>query len=115
MKTTGFREQFTNIVDACALAHAIIDTISEPVLVLDKELRVIAASRSFYSTFRVSPEATQGSLLYDLGDGQWNIPKLRVLLEKIIPEHGEIKDHEVEHEFPGLGRRTIRLNARQVF
>jgi two-component sensor histidine kinase len=115
MKTTGFREQFTNIADACALAHAIIDTVSEPVLVLDKELRVIAASRSFYSTFRVSPEDTQGSLLYDLGDGQWDIPKLRVLLEKIIPEHGEIKDHEVAHEFPGLGQRTMRLNARQVF
>jgi two-component sensor histidine kinase len=115
MKTTGFREQFTNIVDACALAHAIIDTVSEPVLVLDKELRVIAASRSFYSTFKVSPEDTQGSLLYALGDGQWNIPKLRVLLEKIIPERGEIKDYEVEHAFPGLGHRTMRLNARQVF
>lgn len=115
MKPTGFREQFTNIADACALAHAIIDTVSEPVLVLDKELRVIAASRSFYSTFRVSPEITQGSLLYALGDGQWDIPKLRVLLEKVIPEHGEIKDYEVEHEFPGIGQRTMRLNARQVF
>ena len=82
---------------------------------LDKDLRVIAASRSFYSTFKVSPEDTQGSLLYALGDGQWDIPKLRVLLEKIIPEQGEIKGHEVEHEFPGLGQRTMRLNARQVF
>lgn len=115
MKTTGFREQFTNIADACALAHAIIDTVSEPILVLDKKLRVIAASRSFYSTFRVSPEDTQGSLLYTLGNGQWNIPKLRVLLEKIIPEEGEVKDYEVAHEFPGLGQRTMRLNARQVF
>ena len=115
MKPTGFREQFTNISDACALAQAIVDTVSDPVLVLDKELRVIAASRSFYSTFKVSPEDTQGSLLYALGDGQWDIPELRVLLEKIIPEQGEIKGHEVEHEFPGLGQRTMRLNARQVF
>ena len=91
MKPTGFREQFTNIADACALAQAIVDTVSEAVLVLDKELRVIAASRSFYSTFKVSPEDTQGSLLYALGDGQWDIPKLRVLLEKIIPEQGEIE------------------------
>ncbi len=115
MKPTGFREQFTNIADACALAQAIVDTVSEPVLVLDKELRVIAASRSFYSTFKVSPEDTQGSLLYVLSDGQWDIPILRVLLEKIIPEQGEIEDHEVEHDFPGLGQRTMRLNARQVF
>jgi two-component sensor histidine kinase len=115
MKPTGFREQFTNIADACALAQAIVDTVSEPVLVLDKEFRVIAASRSFYSTFKVSPEDTQGSFLYALGDGQWDIPKLRVLLEKIIPEKGEIKDYEVEHEFPDLGQRTMRLNARQVF
>jgi two-component sensor histidine kinase len=115
MKPTGFREQFSNIADACALAQAIVDTVSEPVLVLDKDFRVIAASRSFYSTFKVSPEDTQGSLLYALGDGQWDIPKLRVLLEKIIPEQGQINDHEVEHEFPGLGQRTMRLNARQVF
>jgi two-component sensor histidine kinase len=115
MKRTGFREQFTNIADACALAQAIVDTVSEPVLVLDRALRVIAASRSFYSTFKVSPEDTQGSLLYALGDGQWDLPKLRLLLEKIIPEQGEIKSYEVEHEFPGIGQRTMRLNARQVF
>ena len=82
---------------------------------LDKELRVISASRSFYSAFKVSPEDTQGRLLYALGDGQWDIPKLRVLLEKIIPEHGVMEGYEVEHEFPGLGHRTMCLNARQVF
>jgi chemotaxis protein methyltransferase CheR len=86
MQTTNFRDQFTNIADACALAQAIVDTVREPVVVLDKGLRVIAASRSFYSRFKVSPEDTQGRLLYTLGDGQWDIPKLRVLLEQIIPE-----------------------------
>jgi chemotaxis protein methyltransferase CheR len=115
MKPTGFREQFTNIADACALAQAIVDTVSDPVLVLDKQLRVIAASRSFYSAFNVTPEDTQGRLLFALGDGQWDIPALRVLLENIIPEHGVIEGYEVEHEFPGLGRRTICLKARQVF
>ena len=81
---------------------------------LDQELRVIAANRSFYSVFKVSPEHTQGRLLYALGDGQWDIPKLRALLEKILPEKGVMEGYEVEHEFPGLGHRTMCLNARQV-
>jgi chemotaxis protein methyltransferase CheR len=85
-------------------------------LVLDEDLRVIAASRSFYSTFKVAPDQTQGKLLYGLGDdGQWDIPKLRVLLDKIVPEHGTMEDYEVEHEFSDLGSRTLRLNARQIF
>ncbi len=115
MQKTNFREQFTNVADACALAQSIVDTVREPVIVLDKALRVIAASRSFYSAFEVSPEETQGKLLYALGDGQWDIPKLRLLLEKIIPEHGVMEDYEVEHEFPHLGTRIMCLNARQVF
>src|ERR1700681_4038735 len=115
MQKTNFRKQFTNAADACALAQSIVDTVREPVLVLDEELRVITASRSFYSAFKVSPEDTQGRLLYALGDGQWDIPKLRVLLENIIPEHGVMEGYEVEHEFPALGHRTISLNARQVF
>jgi PAS domain-containing protein len=115
MQKTTFREQFASVADACALAQSIVDTVREPVLVLDKGLRVIAASRSFYSSFKVSPEETQGRLLYALGDGQWDIPKLRVLLDKIIPEHGVMEDYEVEHEFPNLGHRTMCLNARQAF
>jgi len=115
MQPTNFREQFTDLKDACALAQCIVDTVREPILVLDKELRVIAASRSFYSKFEVSPDDTQGRLLYTLGDGQWDIPKLRVLLEQIIPEHGVMEGYEVEHEFPHLGHRTMCLNARQVF
>ena len=115
MQKTNFREQFTNVADACALAQSIVDTVREPIVVLDKGLRVIAASRSFYTAFEVSPEETQGKLLYALGDGQWDIPKLRLLLENIIPEHGVMEDYEVEHEFPQLGTRIMRLNARQVF
>jgi nitrogen-specific signal transduction histidine kinase len=115
MELNPFRKQFADVEDAWALAQAIVDTVREPVLVLDKDLRVIAASRSFYSSFKVSPQDTQGKLLYELGDGQWDIPKLRLLLESITPEHGVMDDYEVEHEFPGLGHRTMCLNARQVF
>ena len=108
-------ELFTEIEEARAFAQAIIDTVREPFLVLDQDLRVLAASRSFYSAFKVSPEDTQGRLLYTLGDGQWDIPKLRVLLEKIIPERGVMEGYEVEHKFPGIGQRAMCLNARKVF
>src|SRR6478735_8461523 len=115
MQAPDLKEHFTAVEDAWALAQGIVDTVREPVLVLDQDLRVIAASRSFYSAFKVKPEDTQGRLLYALGDGQWDIPKLRVLLEKIIPEHGVMEGYQVEHEFPDLGHRTMCLNARQVF
>jgi two-component sensor histidine kinase len=115
MKLSRFWKQFTHIEDAFALAQAIVDTVREPLLVFDKDLRVIAASRSFYSIFKVSPQDTQGRLLHELGDGQWDIPKLRLLLERIIAGHGVMEDYEVEHEFPGVGHRTMCLNARQVF
>jgi chemotaxis protein methyltransferase CheR len=114
MQQTGFEDQFTNVADACALTQGIVDTVRDPVLVLDKGLRVVVASRSFYSKFKVSPEDTQGQLLYALGDGQWDIPKLRMLLENIIPERGSMADHEVEHDFPGLGHRTMCLSACRV-
>jgi len=108
-------QPFVENRDAGTLAQAIVDTIREPLLVLDKDLRVLAASRSFYSTFQVVPSVTQGQLLYELGDGQWDIPALRVLLEKIVPEHGVMEDYEVEHQFPEIGKRTMLLNAREVF
>jgi hypothetical protein len=101
--------------DAGAFAQAIVDTVREPLLVLDKDLRVLAASRSFYLAFRVVPANAQGRLLYALDDGQWDIPKLRLLLEKILPERGVMEDYEVEHEFPDIGKRTMLLNARKVF
>ena len=110
-----FRKQFPKVEDAWILAHAIVDTVREPLIVLDQDLRVVAASRSFYLTFKVNADDTQGKLLYDLGAGQWDIPKLRLLLGKIVPEQGVMENYEVEHDFPGLGRRTMLLNARKVF
>lgn len=96
------------------LAQAIVDTISEPFIVLDQQFHVLAASTSFYTTFRVDPDHTQGRLLYSLGNGQWDIPALRVRLETIIPEQSVMEEFEVEHDFPDLGRRSMLLNARQV-
>jgi two-component sensor histidine kinase len=110
-----FKKQFTDVQDAWVLAHAIVDTVREPLVVLDQDLRVVAASRSFYLTFKVNADHTQGRLLYDLGDGQWDIPELRVLLGKILPERGAMENYEVEHDFPSIGRRTMLLNARKVF
>jgi chemotaxis protein methyltransferase CheR len=103
-----------NIEDAQTLAQAIVNTIAEPFLVLDEKFHVLAASRSFYQTFKVDPGQTHGSLLYALGDGQWDIPALRLLLETIIPEKTAMDGFEVEHDFPNIGRRTMLLNARKV-
>jgi two-component sensor histidine kinase len=106
---------FAGIEDGRGLARAMVDTVREPLLVLDKDLRVVAASRAFYQTFKVEPQDTQGRLVYDLGDGQWNIPELRLLLETILPQRAVMEAYEVEHDFAGVGRRTMLLNAREVF
>jgi two-component sensor histidine kinase len=108
-------QTFLGVRDVGTLAQAIVDTVAEPLVVLDRHLRVITASRSFYLTFQVDRQSTQGRLLYDLGEGQWNVAELKILLEKILPEHGIVEAYEVDREFPGLGRRTMRLSARQVF
>jgi two-component sensor histidine kinase len=108
-------QPFIENKEAAALAQAIVDTVREPLLVLDKDLGVLAASRSFYLTFKVAKADTLGRPLYALGDGQWDIPRLRLLLENIVPQHGVMDDYEVEHHFPGIGHRTMLLNARKVF
>jgi PAS domain S-box-containing protein len=92
----------------------IVATVREPLVILDSELRVTSASRSFYQTFSVTKEETEGRLIYELGDRQWDIPALRRLLEEILPERSHFDGFEVEHEFPRVGRRVILLNARQV-
>ena len=109
------RNPFAAIAHGHDLAEAIVDAIREPLLVLDPDLRVIAASRSFYRTFAVTPRKTEGQLVFDLGEGQWNIPGLRALLEDIIPKRRTVEAYEVEHEFPSIGRRVMLLNARRVF
>ena len=94
--------------------EGIVETIREPLLVLDQDLRVVTASRSFYEFFKVKPEETVGQLIYDLGNKQWDIPKLRELLETILPQQTAFDNYEVEHDFATIGRRTLLLNARQI-
>ena len=108
-------EPCKDIEDARALAQAIVDTVREPLLVLDGDLRVLAVSRSYYLTFRVHRQDVLGRPLYALSDGQWHIPALRMLLEKVIRERTAMDAFEVEHEFPRIGRRIMLLNARRVF
>ena len=95
-------------------AESIINTIREALIVLDQDLRVVTVSRSFYDFFKVKPEETVGQLIYDLGNKQWDIPKLRELLETILPQKTTFDDYEVEHDFATIGRRIMLLNARQI-
>ena len=102
------------IFEAREYAQNIMATMREPLLVLDDNLRVMSANDSFYRTFEVTPKETEGNCIFDLGNSQWAIPKLRELLEKIIPERQFFAGFEVEHDFPKVGSRTMLLNARQI-
>lgn len=99
---------------ALRYAEGIIETVREPLLVLDSGLRVVKVNRSFYDSFKVTPEETIGNFIYDLGNRQWDIPKLRTLLEDILPKDDMFDGYEVEHEFPGIGHKSMILNARRI-
>jgi PAS domain S-box-containing protein len=88
--------------------------VREPLISLNQDLRVVTVSRSFYDVFKVKPEETVGQLIYDLGNKQWNIPKLRELLETILPQKTTFDNYEVEHNFATIGKRIMLLNARQI-
>ena len=92
----------------------IIETVREPLLVLDSDLRVLKANRSFYDSFKVTPKETLGKLIYDLGNRQWDIPKLRTLLEEILPKDNKFDDYEVDHVFSSIGHKIMLLNARRI-
>lgn len=102
------------IQEACRFAESIVETIREPLLILDADLRVVSANQSFYRTFQVSPEETKNSFLYELGNRQWDIPELRRLLGDILPKNNQINDFRIDHVFPKIGRRVIILNARRL-
>lgn len=97
------------------LAQAIVDTVREPVLVLDKDLRVAAASRSFYRTFAAERQETLGRLLYEMDDGRWDLPKLRAALETVLSGRSKIEAFEIDQDFPSIGRRTMAFNARALY
>ncbi len=111
---TGMREAEQRAQDAKTYAENIVQTVREPLLVLDKDLRVQLANESFYEMFQVSAEETEGRVLYELGNHQWDIPELRRLLGELLPKETPLEDFEVEHDFAGIGRRTMLLNARMI-
>ena len=96
-------------------AEAIVETVREPLVILNQNLQVMKANKTFYETFQAAREETEGRLIYDLGNGQWNIPKLRELLENILPAHSTFRDFEVTHEFEHVGRKVMLLNASEIF
>ena len=100
--------------EAYGYSEAVFATIHEPMLVLDKNLRVKSANKTFYKIFNVKEEDTEGVLLYDLGNKQWNIPRLRELLEDLLPKNTHFHDFEITHNFPLIGEKTMMLNARRI-
>ncbi len=100
--------------EALAFMASIVETVREPLLVLDADLRVVSANPAFYRTFQVTPAETEGLFLYELGNRQWDIPELRKLLEQIIPQQTLFEDFEVTHDFPHIGPKTMLLNARLI-
>ncbi|MFZ4441430.1 MAG: PAS domain S-box protein, partial [Syntrophales bacterium] len=113
--TVGQKLKEANIhLESSRYAESIVETVREPLLVLDPDLKIISANHSFYRSFQVDPAETIGSFIYDLGNGQWDIPSLRELLETILPQKTTFDDYEVEHDFTTIGKRTMLLNARQI-
>jgi diguanylate cyclase (GGDEF)-like protein/PAS domain S-box-containing protein len=103
------------VQDAREYAESIVETVHEPLLVLDSNLKMLTANHSFYETFKVTPAVTIGCSIHDLGDRQWDIPSLRVLFEALLQNGTAFNDYEVVHDFPGIGRKVLLLNARQIF
>lgn len=102
------------VEEALAYAEIIVETVREPLIVLDAQFRVRSANRSFYRTFRTTSKETEGQSLFELSKRQWDIPKLRELLEKILATDSHFNDFEVDHDFAELGHRSMFLNARRL-
>jgi len=103
------------IQDALEYTKSIINTVRGPLIIMYEDLSVALANRSFYQAFKVKPGETEGKLIYDLGNRQWNIPKLRELLEDILPKTTSFDNLEVEHDFPDIGKRIMFLNACRIY
>jgi transcriptional regulator with GAF, ATPase, and Fis domain len=106
------KEKLQNYIE---VFDSILGSIREPLVMLDADLKVVKANHSFYQTFDVKPDETEGILIYDLGNRQWNIPKLKELLEDILPGNSLFHDFEVEHNFETIGRKIMHLNARRIY
>lgn len=108
-------EQIQQLKRAREYAENIVDTIREVLIVLDNRLRIVSANRSFYETFQTAPEKIEGRFIHELADQVWNIPEFLALLERILMHSNQQAGLEIDHEFPGLGRRVMLLNARWVY
>ncbi|MDP2653172.1 MAG: PAS domain-containing protein [Candidatus Omnitrophota bacterium] len=104
-----------DIQDALKYAGSIINAVHDPLIILYEDFTVALASLSFYQTFEVKPGETEGQLIYELGNRQWDIPKLKQLLEEILPKTTSFDNFEIEHQFPRIGKRVMLLNARRVY
>jgi PAS domain S-box-containing protein len=114
VKDDPLNNEMLPAVEARNYADSIIATIREPLLVLDKDLRIRTANQSFYETFKVTEHETQNQFLYELGNRQWNIPELIALLKSILPEKTTFSDYEIKHTFDHIGERIMSLNAREI-
>ena len=103
-----------DVVVVYAYAEAIVETVREPLVILDEQLRIKTANKSFFDTFKVNKKETYNKLIFELGNGQWDIPSLRKLLTQLLPKSTHFKDYEVSHEFEDIGERTMILNARRI-
>jgi len=96
-------------------SESFVETVREPLVILDKNLKIKTANRAFYQTFQTSPGETEDRLIYEVGNRQWDIPDFKKLLEDLLPQNASFQDFEIEHEFPTIGRKIMRLNARRIF
>jgi PAS domain S-box-containing protein len=103
------------IQDALEYTKSIINTVRDPLIILYEDLSVALANRSFYQVFKVKPEETEGQHIYELGNHQWDIPKLQELLEDILPKTTSFDNFEVKHDFPDIGKRIMLLNACRIY
>jgi two-component system, cell cycle sensor histidine kinase PleC len=111
---TKFKQAERIALRARRYAESIVETVREPLIVLDAHLRVVTANRSFFKTFKVTAEETEGKLIYEIGNRQWDIPRLREFLEEVIPKNASFDNFEVEHVFKTIGLKIMLLNARRL-
>jgi two-component system, chemotaxis family, CheB/CheR fusion protein len=111
---TAIKQAEAVLREAQAYFESIVQTVREPLVILDRELRVVSANGAFYEAFGIAPADAERQVIYALGDGAWDIPRLRELLEKILPTNSQLDRFEIDHVFPGVGRKVLVLNARRL-
>jgi two-component system, chemotaxis family, CheB/CheR fusion protein len=114
MDIDALKRSMTELEFSQSYAQAIVETVREPLIVLNRDLQVLTANQSFYRTFQATPVETEQRLIFELGNGQWNIPRLRQLLLEVLPDHTQLQDFEVKHDFEQIGPKTMLLNARTM-